>query len=190
MRYAPWSTIGRTILIVERPDEDVVWGWFGGRSSLEPRDVIALTPAVGLAGMHLALGEPAEGLSGWRLSHRQAKAAFRVAQRGTENVVRYAEVALLAALLDDELLTSSLRTLYLKPLLRERDGGKVARETLRAYFAADRNVSSAAAALGVKRHTVTSRLRHIEKRFGRQLNSCAPEVEAALYLDALSTTHD
>ena len=43
-----------------------------------------------------------------------------------------------------------------------RDGGKVGRETLRAYFAAERNISSTAAALGVDRRTVTNRIRAIE----------------------------
>src|SRR4029077_15954907 len=97
----------------------------------------------------LAIGEPAEGLAGWRQSHRQGAAAFNVARRRWKPIVRYADVALLASAMQDELLVSSLRQLYLEPLEAERDGGRVARETLRAYFGTERNVSSAAAALGV-----------------------------------------
>jgi DNA-binding PucR family transcriptional regulator len=85
----------------------------------------------------------------------------------------------------DDLLATSLRQLYLEPLAEERDGGETLRETLRAYFAAERNVSSAAAALSVNRHTVTSRLRTIEKRLGRPLSTCATEIDAALRLEDL-----
>ena len=87
--------------------------------------------------------------------------------------------------MQDELLASSLRKLYLEPLEAERDGGEVARETLRAYFAADRNVSSAAAILDVERRTVSNRLRSIEQRLGRQLSSCAVELSIALRLEQL-----
>jgi DNA-binding PucR family transcriptional regulator len=75
--------------------------------------------------------------------------------------------------------------LYLAPLSREPDGGGTSRETLRAFFFAERNVSSAAAALGVKRHTVTNRLRAIEKLLGRPLSTCGAEIDAALHLEKL-----
>jgi DNA-binding PucR family transcriptional regulator len=61
----------------------------------------------------------------------------------------------------------------------------VARRTLRAYFAAERNVSSAAAALGVRRQTITSRLHVIEERLGRSLGVYATELDAALRLACL-----
>jgi DNA-binding PucR family transcriptional regulator len=88
-------------------------------------------------------------------------------------------------MLGDDLLTTSLRRLYLAPLSDERDGGAVLRETLRAYFAADRNGASAAAALRVTRQTVNNRLRVIEERLERPLSACATELEAALRLDDL-----
>jgi len=52
-----------------------------------------------------------------------------------------------------------------------------------SFFAAERNVSSAAMALGVNRNTVASRLRAIEERLGRSLGACAPDLEAALRLE-------
>jgi DNA-binding PucR family transcriptional regulator len=59
----------------------------------------------------------------------------------------------------------------------------VGQETLRAYFAAERNISSTAATLGVDRRTVTNRIRAIEDLFGRPLKDCATELETALQLD-------
>ena len=77
-----------------------------------------------LDGVVVTVGEPGEGLAGWRLSHRQAKAALPIAERRGQAVLRYADVALLASILRDDLLTTSLRQLYLEPLESARDGGK------------------------------------------------------------------
>jgi diguanylate cyclase with GGDEF domain/PucR-like helix-turn-helix protein len=165
--------------------EDITWAWLGARTQPDPEALRRHVSANWPAGATLAIGEPGEGLPGWRLSHRQAKAALSVADRSSEPFTRYADIALLAAVLQDDLLVTSLRKLYLEPLEQERDGGEVARETLRAYFAAGRNVSSAAAALTVQRHTVSNRLRAIEERNGRPLSAWATEIEILLRLEAL-----
>jgi hypothetical protein len=172
------------LLLVHRGD-GAVWAWLGGRQSIDPVE-LARGAAPPRSGLSLAFGEPARGLGGWRLTHRQARAALLIALRGPESLVRYADVALLASIFQDDLAVTSLRALYLAPLERERDGGVVLRETLRAYFASERNVSSAAAALGVSRNTVASRLRTIEARIGRSLSTCSAEFEAALRLGELN----
>lgn len=173
------------LLLVPRP-ENSVWAWLGARRRL---DAVELERGLGTGARNdltLAVGEQGRGLTGWRLTHQQARAALGVAIRQSEQVVvRYADVALLASILQDDLLATSLRQLYLAPLERERDGGEVARETLRAYFAAQRNVSSTAAILGVSRRTVTNRLHVIETRLGRPVNEVTAEIEAALRLDEL-----
>jgi hypothetical protein len=166
-------------------DDDTVWAWFGGRRPLEPEEVDSVLSSVWPDEASLALGESASGLAGWRLTHRQAQAVLPVARRTGSGYVRYADAALLASLIQDDLLAGSLRERYLAPLASERDGGATLRETLRAFFSADRNVSSAAALLGVNRHTVTNRLRSVEERIGRSLTSSAAEIEAALRLQDL-----
>jgi CheY-like chemotaxis protein len=181
------SQIDANLLCVRRPDGQA-WAWLGSRRELDPAEVLSLARSSWPQGAHLALGEPAQGPPGWRFSHRQARAALAVAQRGPQAVVRYAEVALLAAALKDELLATSLRRLYLEPLQGERDGGRVLIETLRAYFEAGRNVSAAAAVLRVSRQAANSRLRAIEERVGRPLSGCAWELETALRLDEIDPT--
>jgi hypothetical protein len=167
--------------------EGTMWAWLGARRSIDmdelSRHVRAQWPAQAI----LAIGEPGEDLSGWRFTHRQARAALPVALRSAEPVVRYADVALLASILQNDLLATSLHRLYLEPLEGDRDGGEAARQTLRAYFAAGRNVSSAAAALGVNRNTIASRLRAIEEAIGRPLAACGPELEATLRLAELGS---
>ncbi|HZE05289.1 MAG TPA: helix-turn-helix domain-containing protein [Solirubrobacteraceae bacterium] len=96
--------------------------------------------------------------------------------------MHYADVALLATALSNELLADTLRESFLAPLEAERDGGAAWRRTLRAYLDTGHNASTAAAALGVSRKTVSARLRAIEARLGRSLDSCAAELEVALAL--------
>jgi hypothetical protein len=181
------AALNRSPLIV-RPGGEMVWAWFGGREGLSTREVLSLASASWPAEVFLAIGEPAHGLDGWRLSHQQARAALPIAMRGGPNLIRYTDVALLAAAMHDEVLARSLQTLYLAPLAKERDGGQVLCETLRAYFTTGRNVSAAAAALGVSWPTVKSRLHLVEERIGRPLDLCGAELETALHLQDVETT--
>lgn len=181
------APLDRRLLVIERKD-DTAWAWLGGRRQIDPLELQGVEPPS--TGVLLALGEPAQGLSGWRLTHRQARAALPIAMRSPKSLIRYAEVALLASIFQDDLLSTSLHSLYLAPLEQDRDGGKVARETLRAYFATDRNISSAAAVLGVSRRTVANRLRAIEGHLDHPLAACTAEMEAALRLHDLDRPRD
>ena len=176
--------LGARLLPVEHSD-GAFWAWLGRRAPFEGEEALRAAEAAKPTEAALALGEPADGLVGWRLTHRQARVAFAVARRRPGRVVRYADVALLAAALQDDLLTASLGRLYLAPLKAERDGGTALRETLRAYFASDRNISSAAAALGVNRRTVSNRLRTMERHIGRSLDACESDLQLALSLEQL-----
>lgn len=182
------QALDRRVLVVST-DENTLWAWLGGRQRLDTRDLHRLASAREWpAGVSLATGEPGFGLSGWRLSHRQAQAALVIARHSPEPISRYADVAVQSTLVRDDLLVSSLHQLYLAPLEQERDGGKALRETLRAYFSSERNVSSAAAMLGVKRHTVTNRLRTVEDRIGQSLATCATALDIALNMNELTNT--
>jgi PucR C-terminal helix-turn-helix domain/GGDEF-like domain len=182
------SGLGCSSLLVTRA-EGTVWAWFGTTRRVGDRD---LTRALRAAGpeVSLAVGEPAQGIEGWRLTHRQAQAALSVALHERRSVTRYAEVALVASALRDEFLCASLVDIYLSPLGGRNNGGAVLRQTLLAYFAADRNASSAASALGVSRHTVENRLRTIEDKLGRSLRSRQAELEVALRLEELDEDGD
>jgi hypothetical protein len=178
------ARIGRELLLVPRSDE-TVWAWFGDPRRLAIADLGRLLLAKGRPGVSLAIGEPGRGVKGFRLTHRQAQAAQLVALRRPQWLTRYGDVALLAFALRDEALAKSLVDIYLSPLDGPRQGSPVLRQTLCAYFAAERNVSSAAVALGVARQTVENRLRRVEKKLGRLLPTCLAELEVALRLEEL-----
>jgi hypothetical protein len=171
-------------LLLVRPGAGLVWVWLVAHRRLDPGD-LALEGLRLPEGVCLAVGEPGEGIDGWRLTHRQAKAALPIARSDPKRLARYADVALLASVRQDDLLATSLRRLYFAPLESERDGGAALLRTLRAYFAAGRNVSSTAAALGVDRKTITARLRNVERRLRKPLTACAVELEVALRLQDL-----
>jgi PucR C-terminal helix-turn-helix domain/GGDEF-like domain len=178
------GSLDRRPLLIPR-DDGTTWGWFGCRKEVDQEQAYERIAEDWPAEMRLAVGEPAKGRAGWRLSHRQARIAFPLARPHHSPVIRYGEVALAASILQDDLLSSSLRQLYLDPLAEDRDGGHCLRETLRAYFAAERNVSSTSAALAVSRQTVRKRLERVESSLGRDIRSCAAELEAALQLEEL-----
>jgi hypothetical protein len=170
-------------LLLGQPDEQTAWAWLGGRRSFDSDEVDLLLRFDWPAQTSVAYGEPARGLGGWRLTHRQAAAAIPLSECLSQTLVRYPDVALLASVLQDDLLVTSLRRNFLAPLEADRDGGAAAKETLRAYFDAAGNISSAAAALGVNRRTVSSRIAAIEKRLDRPLEAAAAEIEVALRVD-------
>jgi len=164
--------------------EETVWAWLGSQRVLDPADFERLVSADVPVGVTLAVGVSGRGIDGWRLTHRQAQAALLVALRRPQKLTRYADVALLAAVLKDRELARSLVEVSLSPLNGQKDGA-VSRETLRAYFAAGSNAATAAAALKVDRHTVERRLLAIEAKLGRLLHTCRAELEVALSLEEL-----
>ncbi|HEY6730854.1 MAG TPA: helix-turn-helix domain-containing protein [Solirubrobacterales bacterium] len=172
-------------LLLLQVDDRTAWAWLGGSRQLVSSDLGAIRTWAWEPGTVVACGAPAQGLDGWRLTHRQATAALPVAREGTTTVIHYPDVALLATALHDDLLASSLRQTYLDPLEEDRDGGLAAKNTLRAYFKAARNASSAAAELGVNRSTIRNRLAAIEDRLGRSPDAVSAELEVALRLDSV-----
>ncbi len=176
--------LARPALVVPRGTESA-WAWLGGREPLAPAEVERLAGSGVLGETALALGEPRRGIEGWRLTHREAQAARVVAMRDPRPLTRASEVVLLAAVMRDEQMAAALRLTYLAPLDAVGDSGEVLRDTLRAYFAAGFNAATAAAALGVDRHTVQRRLRKVEEALGRLLHSCHAELEVALRLEQL-----
>jgi hypothetical protein len=185
---SPLRRLARSLdarLLIVRREQGVLWAWLGRRDPIEVEDVHRLVAATWPPRADLALGETGEGSAGWRLTHHQARAAFLIAKRSPGPLIRYADVAVLASILQDDLLSTSLRRLYLDPLEDERGGGATLRTTLRAYFTCGRNGASTAAALGVSRQTVNYRLQTVEERLGRPLSSSSLELDAILRLTEL-----
>jgi hypothetical protein len=157
-----------------------IWAWLGkrNRSGLKVHEWQGYDDLVSLA-----VGEPAYGLDGWRLTHHEAQIARQVALHGRAGIVRCLDVLLDAAVLRDETISRALMATYLAPLDTLRIGGEVGRNTLATYLKCQRCIAKTAAVLKITRKTVESRLRDIENALGRPLTTCFAELEVALRLE-------
>jgi len=178
------TRLGHKLLRVSCNDE-TVWAWLGGLRKLAVGDIERLLSAQLTAGVSLVAGEPRKGIKGWRQTHEEAQIALPVALRKPRSLTRCADVLPEAAILQNEAMVRLLIRTYLMPLNGLRKDGEVARETLRAYFAHERNIACAAAALGVVRRTVENRLHEIDDILGRPLHTCLAGLEIALRLEEL-----
>lgn len=171
---------GRLLLVQAGPQK--VWAWIGTRRETPASEFEERLRADCPASAQISLGEAASGLAGSDRTHREAAEALAVAQWLNRTVVRYGQVPIFAAVLNNGLVKRHVEEGYLFPLINgnSRGGGLLA--TLHAYFAANRNGKAAASALGVSPQTVTNRLQRVEERIGRPLTECNMELEAALLL--------
>jgi hypothetical protein len=176
--------LGYQFLSVVR-EHEIAWAWIGSaRRSISiqlERSFIEKAPAE----ISVAIGEPRRGMDGWRQTHHEAQAAFRVMLDLPNRVTRCRDVILISAIVRDRSLVSSLIETYLTPLNGKGNSAEILRATLRAYFKADQNAASAAASLGVARQTVDRRLRSVEKRLGQRLDGCSTQLRVALSVEEL-----
>jgi hypothetical protein len=175
--------LGCRLLLVPRGPE-TIWAWLGAQRSVSVSKFERLASSKLSASVSFAIGEPRQGIDGWRLTHQEAQIALTVMLRSPERLVRCADVVLLAAATRDDKIARFLLDAYLRPLEKRKDGEALKR-TLRSYLTAGCNAASAAASLGVDRHTVQRHLGKIEESLGRPLDSCRAELEVALRVDAL-----
>lgn len=170
--------LGCQLLFVQRSAE-TAWAWLGSHRTIPFVELERAVLAKGDKNASLAVGELRQGTDGWRLTHREAQIALAVMLHQPRQLVRAADVVLLAAAIQDETVRKSLIDVYLGPLDGRRDT-QALRETLGVYFSLDCNAASTAAALGVNRHTVLRRLLRVEKEIGRSLETCRAEMDVAL----------
>jgi hypothetical protein len=178
------TALDRRVLAVE-VDETIAWAWLGGRRPFGPDELKQIATHQWPDEALVASGSSAHGIGGWRLTHRQASKAIGVAARQPKLFTAYDQVALSAAILEDEDLVNYLEDSVLTPLSGAGGRGDILRDTVRTYLASGDNVSSAASALGVSRQTVTLRLRDVEEKLSRTISSYRTEIEVALTIDAL-----
>jgi hypothetical protein len=171
-------------------DRETAWVWFSSarHHSLKRWDALLATNTP--PQISVAVGEPREGLDGWRLTHREAEVALRVMLRKPERLTRGRDVILLSGIMRDETLVRSLLDAYLLPLTNAGDPTKTLLQTLRAYFTSAGNAVAAAALLGVTRHTVQRRIRAVEETLGQPIHTCQAELQVALQIEELNEPDD
>jgi hypothetical protein len=178
--------VERPPLIVPTPNsegsEKCCWAWLSGAKPLAARQRESLsTFSVGRA--HLAVGLELAGIAGFRSTHRQAVRARDFGLQGTTCVTRYEDVAVEALACENPTDAAAFVARELRGIDDDSPTSRRLRDTLRAYFCADYNAASAAAALGVHQQTVANRLRTVEERLGHaSIGLRRVELEVALRL--------
>jgi len=160
-----------------------VWGWLGSTSIAPSWSRLSRQLPVP-TNTFLALGAPAPGAEGFRLSHRRALEAARVLRLTGASLGMYDDLSLEALVLRDERAARDFMQRELGPLLDDEKRTQVLLETLRAYADSDWNAASTGARLGVHERTVGYRLATIEERFGHPLAARRNEIGIALRLQA------
>jgi hypothetical protein len=158
-----------------------VFIWTTPRTSAPRRLDRDLIEQLRAAGIRVAVGLPASGVSGFIASRRQADAARRVAHQSPDGVVvSYADVALLDLLLRDPTAAAAFAREQLGELANPDPRAGELRSTLATYLAHGRDASATASALGVHRNTVARRLTRAEQHIGRPLDRRTDELIVAL----------
>jgi len=165
-----------------------LWGWFATRApiQLSARDDAVDVLAAGKA--RAAFGTSGPGVDGFRVSHREALGAQRVALDSQARLTDYAEIELPCIMASDRAAAETYVRRVLGPLGRSDDGLDRIRETVMAVFSADGSVEDAARKLVVHKNTVRYRLRKAEELLGERINARRADIEVALrYLETFRT---
>jgi hypothetical protein len=170
----------RKLLVIEAPDR-ALWGWISGSDGL---GAAAVSDLVSWQRQHTAsvfFGEPASGPDGFRLSHRQALTALRVATAADMHVARYDDVALVAMARPED--ACAFVEHELGPLCGDDDRCGSLRRTLDAYLRHGQSATATASVLRRNRHTVSNQLDTIREQLRySNLEERAGELHLALRL--------
>jgi DNA-binding PucR family transcriptional regulator len=168
--------------LVIAPDDATVWAWLP--MSANPAELVHGRPFTANEGAWIALGEPAPGIEGFRLTHRQARQAQIVAMAADPDkrgrVTESAQAGLVALMCSDLDALRSWVHLVLGPLAIDDDASARLRDTVRAFLSYGGSYTSAAQELLLHKNTVQYRIRKAEEARGRPLSEGRLDVEVAL----------
>ncbi|MGY1869444.1 PucR family transcriptional regulator [Nocardia gipuzkoensis] len=171
------SCQGQPLLIPA--DESTLWGWL-------PQPELDLDPAAVRTpeATWVAVGRPATGLEGFRLTHRQATQAQVVAlsapapQRAS--ICCAAQIGPIALMCSDLTATRAWISEILGALARDDDAAAQLRETARVFLETNGSFQTTAERLVLHRNTVQYRIRKAEAVLGHSLRERRLDVEVAL----------
>jgi DNA-binding PucR family transcriptional regulator len=172
--------LGAELLLVEA-GAGHVWGWLGLASTDVVDPAGAVRPA---AGTHVALGSVSAGREGFVTSHREARLAASLGARGlvpsTHPVIRFDQVALLAAALEDEVTARVCAHHLLAPLEAAGARAQELADTLVVWARTGLSPRAAGRQLAVSERTVRYRIERLEELLGADLRLRLPELVLAI----------
>jgi hypothetical protein len=173
--------LDRRVLVVG-PIRGIWWAWMSGSRPLAVPQERLLRGYRPPGGVSFGLSLEGFGEAGFRSSHRQALRAFALSEPDQAPFVRFEHIAVESLAGENREEARAFVARELRGIDDDSASSQHIRETLVAYFAAEYNAASAAAALGVHQQTVANRLRTAEERLGHPIGSRRIELELALRL--------
>ncbi|MDD7940772.1 helix-turn-helix domain-containing protein [Actinomycetospora lutea] len=179
---AALDAVGRPLVVPW--DAGSAWVWVTRRDEgAPPAEALARAVARHGPGLHVACGAPLAGVTGFRLTHDQARRARDVALAsgtGAPAVTLFDEVGAVALLCADREGARAWVRRVLGPLADPEPGVGRLRETLRVFLATGGSLATAARRLQVHRNTVKYRVARAHEVRGRPLGDDRLDVELAL----------
>lgn len=157
--------------------------WFGWLGYLGGVDEPAVTRAAAATGELMTLGEPGNGLAGFRRSHHRARraAALRPVLHLADRCLSARRLRLEMLLLDDPVSARTFVEDELGALAADTERAGRTRDTLLAWLACG-SQAQAAIELGVHENTVRQRVRYAAEELGDALAERRTELLVALRL--------
>lgn len=162
-----------------------LWVWAGTDTPPDAVAIDALAQAPRQDGVSVAIGDPGEGIEGFRRSHRDADDAARVAMIASKragSVVRYRSVQLGALLSGDLARTVRYVREQLGPLAAADDEAARLRATLKVYLEEHASRIAAARRLGIHQNTVAKRVKACRDLLGHDIDEGGVDLQVALVL--------
>jgi hypothetical protein len=174
MRIAPWQHL------TVRSDSGSLNGWMSCDANALHRGVHDVQPPPGVAA---AFGSPRWGLQGFRLTHREALEAKRVAGAiDGQTLTTYDDVGVLVLASRDRELAQAFVEGHLGPLSSDDEKSKRLRETLRVYLQERGSPAATAARLRLHRNTVVKRIERAEQLLEAPIDRGSLDLRVALEL--------
>lgn len=178
--------LGGTDVLAVPMGSNVLGAWVGLREAPDLEAAAALRTKEGAkAKASVALGEPGDGLEGFRRTHEEATRARHVAsllRRSPGGVVRFREVALNALLAHDLDEARLFVARELGPLGEETDASRRLAATLKVFLDEGSSFVRAARRLGVHENTIAYRVKRAGELLGHGIEERQLEVRVALAL--------
>jgi hypothetical protein len=177
--------LGHRHLIVERgPNETWAWVDMPARLGDEPLAVSGI--GIGDIGdVHVAIGHPGSGPSGFRLTHEDAgrvQVAIAQARRPAPSITHYGEIALVTLLTANQEAAADYVHRQLGELGAEGSGMARLRQTVRVFLDTGGSHARTAEKLVIHRNTVRHRLSRAEQLLGRPVQHAGSELHNALLI--------
>jgi DNA-binding PucR family transcriptional regulator len=166
-----------------RGESGTLNGWLSCKAGTLQAALHGLRPP---RGIQAAFGSTHWGLSGFRLTHREALEAKRVSRAiGGQPLTMYDDVGVLALASRDTELACAFVEAHLGSLSTDDEKSRILRETLQVFLQERGSPAATAARLRLHRNTVVKRIEKIEESLDTDIDRGSLNLRVALELARL-----